>query len=228
MISDNSSFFDDMNIQILEPQAPAMASMIWLHGLGADANDMIGLVQALNLSHLPIRFLFLNAPMRSVTINNNMVMPAWYDIKSLSLTDREDEQGVLETEGSMLEVIEQQFQQGIQHIYLAGFSQGGAMSLFTGLRMKNKLAGIIALSAYLPLRATFETFNQPSGTPIFMGSGINDPLVKHQWSQQTAEMLEAAGFNLSWHAYPMEHAVCPQEMQDLSAWITNDVNELKG
>lgn len=207
-----------------EPTQTPSHAMIWLHGLGADPQDMMGLVQGLNIDDLPIRHVFMTAPMRAVTINNGFVMPAWYDIRNAEINLREDEQGVLESEKAMLEVVLQLQQQGIDKIFLAGFSQGGAMSLFTGLRMAKPLAGIIALSAYIPLHQQYQDYQQSTKTPIFMASGQYDPIVQHVWSRASAEQLQQAGYeHLSWHSYPMEHAVCPEELSDLAEWIKNQI-----
>jgi phospholipase/carboxylesterase len=210
-----------MSTQIKQYGDKPLTCIIWLHGLGADSQDMMMLVDALNINHLPIRHVFMNSPSRRVTINNQMRMPAWYDILAFNLTANEDSQGILQSELMLLKEIKAQSGQGIEHVFLAGFSQGGALSLFTGLRYKTPLAGIIALSSYVPLRNTLsDNINQSYDTPIFMAAGIHDPLVKYEWAHASYNYLKRSGFtNLSWHTYPMEHAVCHDEMNDIANWL---------
>ena len=166
-----------MSIYIKEPQQEAKGCVIWMHGLGADANDMKGLVNELNLS-TPVRHVFLDAPVRPVTLNNHMPMRAWYDITGMTLTDREDRAGILESEATIRDVLLQQQADGfsLDKIFLAGFSQGGAMALFTGLSTHGALAGLIVLSGYLPLASEAKTSLQ-FDTPMFVASGDHDPLV---------------------------------------------------
>lgn len=211
-----------MNIYLKEPQQQAQACIIWMHGLGADASDMAGLAEQLMLDGLAVRHVFMDAPIRPVTLNNGMAMPAWYDITGVQLTDREDREGIVASQALITEVIETLCGEGFssKQIFLAGFSQGGAMALYTGLHYAKPLAGIISLSAYLPL-ATELKARQARDIPVFIGAGRFDPLVLPQWTQQTVEGLKAAGYNkLSCHDYPMEHAVCIDEIKDLSQWLT--------
>ena len=215
-----------MDKEIKEPRNEAAACMIWLHGLGADASDMKMLVDALDIDSLAIRHVFLNAPIRSVTINNHMQMPAWYDILGLNLTAQQDKQGIVESEKLLLNAIEEQKAQGIKHVFLAGFSQGGAICLFTGLRLKQRLAGIIALSCYIPLLRELEQLSQPQDTPIFMAAGLEDPVVQYTWSKASHDFLTKSGFSeLAWHSYPMEHAICNEELGDIRHWITNQMHD---
>ncbi len=199
--------------------------MIWMHGLGADAQDMMGLAQQLALT-IPVRHVFIDAPIRPVSINNNIPMRAWYDIVGTSLLDRQDRQGILASELMIREVIEQQITQGLlpQQIFLAGFSQGGAMALFTGLRMPSSLGGIISLSAYLPLA---DDCNSALiiDTPIFLAAGQFDQIVLPQWTQQSQQWLLARGYqDISMQYYPMEHSICFEEIQVLAEWIVSHVN----
>lgn len=211
---------------ILEPSVPVTHTMIWMHGLGASNQDMYGLAQALSLETLPIRHICLQAEERAVTINQFMKMPAWYDIVGTSLTDREDKAGILESEQQIKQVIEQQQEAGISSakILLAGFSQGGAMALHTGLRYENYLAGIVALSCYLPLAVEWQetTLKQRKSIPIFFGYGAQDQIVWPIWSQQTQQHLEQQGLKrISCHQYDMMHEVCAEELQDLRKWLVN-------
>lgn len=213
-----------MNVHIKDSQQPAQACVIWMHGLGADAQDMMGVAEQLPLS-VPVRHVFLDAPIRPVTLNNRMPMRAWYDIVGFKLSDREDKEGILESEGIIRQAIEQQLAQGMQsqQIFLAGFSQGGAMALYAGLRTDAPLAGIIALSSYLPLAAECSKPRHLM-TPIFMAMGQFDPIVIPAWSKQTHAWLMACGLQkMAWHEYPMEHSICNQEIRDLSQWLSQTV-----
>lgn len=207
-----------------DPQGKARACIIWMHGLGADSQDMHGLSKQLRIE-IPVRHVFLDAPIRPVTVNNNMPMRAWYDITGTELTDREDKEGIHHAEDMILDEIKNQCDDGFDshNIFLAGFSQGGAMALYTGLRHKLPLAGIIALSSYLPL-AREVSFVLPCETPIFAAIGINDPIVLPSWSTMSFDAISRAGYgNIVRHEYPMEHSVCYQELLDLSAWISEKI-----
>lgn len=209
------------NEAVLEPNMPATHSMIWMHGLGASAQDMYGLAQSLTITDLPIRHICLQAPTRPVTINQGLSMPAWYDIVGTSLIDREDKAGIEDSEQRIIHAISQQQQQGIpsSKIFLAGFSQGGAMALHTGLKYSQFLAGIIALSCYLPLANDFVA-RQRMTLPIFLAYGEHDPIVRPNWSEQTHQKLQSSGFKrLHLKKYSMMHEVCMDEMRDLSSWI---------
>jgi len=207
-----------------EPVEPAQACVIWLHGLGSNAQDMSQVAQDL-CTKAPVRHVFLNAPVRAVTINGGMRMRAWYDIVGMTLLDREDRDGILHSEALINEVINKQLAHGLQHhqIYLAGFSQGGAMALFTGLRAAKPLAGIISLSAYLPLQA--ECLGRGHHMQaIFIAGGIYDSVVLPAWTQASAHWLQNSGFkNITWHEYPMEHSICMEEMQDVMTWLDNNI-----
>ncbi|MCC5791198.1 MAG: carboxylesterase [Legionellaceae bacterium] len=204
-----------------EPSHTARASIIWMHGLGADASDMQGLAAQMDWSATAVRHIFLNAPQRSVTINQGMLMPAWYDITGTQLTDREDENGIMASAQTISALIHDQIQQSIapENIYLAGFSQGAAMALFSGLREKNALGGIIALSGYLPLAATLKPL-QCHSTPMFIAAGRFDPVVLPQWTQASENWLRQQGYEqLSSYRYPMEHSICLEEIRDLQNWF---------
>lgn len=212
-----------------DPQEKPQACIIWMHGLGSDAQDMAGLASAIS-SRAPIRHVFMNAPVRPVTLHNNMSVSAWYDIIELGLTAREDIEGILNAEESIKDVIHQQIKAGFksEQIFLAGFSQGGAMALFVGLRYEDKLGGIIALSTYLPL-AQEPAFNQQKNIPIFFASGKYDMLVIPLWSTKSVEVIRSHGYNnISWHEYPIEHSVSLEEVLDLTQWIDIHVVPEKG
>ena len=202
------------------------AAVIWLHGLGADGNDFAGLVPELDLSGCPgIRFIFPHAPSMPVTINGGYVMPAWYDIRGTDLTSRQDEAGIRASEKAITALLEREITRGIpaKNIVLAGFSQGSAMALHTGLRFPQPLAGIMALSGYLPLADRFpaerSSFN--ADTPIFMAHGSQDPVVDPARGEASRDLLKALGYKVDWHVYPMPHGVHPREVADVSVFLTH-------
>lgn len=199
-------------------------AVIWMHGLGADGYDFLPLVPELLASGMPAtRFIFPHAPIRPISINQGMAMRAWYDIQTFDLVRREDASGIRESAQSIDALIEREHARGIArgHIVLAGFSQGCAMALFTGLRQAEPLAGIIGLSGYLPLADTTAAERQVGheDTPIFLGHGTMDPVVVPARGQDTRDMLVDLGYQPQWHTYPMAHAVCPQEIADLRAFL---------
>ncbi|MFT4059158.1 MAG: alpha/beta hydrolase-fold protein [Legionella sp.] len=214
-----------MSVYIRESQVPAQACVIWMHGLGADASDMESLANQLVTIDVALRHVFINAPMRPVTLNNGMVMPAWYDILGLELVDRQDKQGIEQSELIIRKVMEEQIKDGfsLEQIFLTGFSQGGAMALHTALHTHGRLGGVIALSAYLPLA----DHNRPvldKRTPFFIGSGTFDPLVLPKWVEMSKDWLLNNGYtHLSNHQYPMEHSVCMEEIRDISLWLSQNV-----
>ena len=219
-----------LSIDIKNPQQKAKGCVIWMHGLGADASDMKGLAAELNLSN-PVRHVFLDAPVRPVTLNNRMPMRAWYDITGMQLTDREDRAGILESYAFIQEVLHKQQADGflLDQIFLAGFSQGAAMALFTGLSTPGSLAGIIALSGYLPL-ASEVNISLSQDTPMFVASGDHDPLVLSAWTGLCVDYLQEKGYTkIARHRYPMEHSICLEEVRDLEQWIdhTLDRKEIK-
>lgn len=215
-----------MNVTIKDPQQQAQACVIWMHGLGANGNDMAGVANQLNLS-IPVRHVFIDAPVRPVTMNNHMPMRAWYDIVGLKLTDREDRDGLMRSESMIRQIIEDQITEGFKsnQIFLAGFSQGGAMALFTGLRSLTPLGGIVTLSAYLPLSSECECEVVNSSTPIFIAGGRFDPIVLPAWTKQSLDWVQSRGFqHIAWHEYPMEHSICVEEIRDLASWFTSRMN----
>ena len=213
-------------IEIETGKNPA-ASVIWMHGLGADGSDFVPIVEELELDGTPgIRFLFPHAPMRPVTINNGTVMRAWFDVSLGDLegnSRRADERGVRESQAQIAALIEREAKRGVEpvHIVLAGFSQGGAIALQTGLRYPRRLAGVMALSTYLPLADTLAREATPANkaTPIFMAHGIYDPLIPLAMGAGSMTLLTGFGYTVEWRQYPMPHSVCPQEIEDIGAWL---------
>ncbi|MDI3258643.1 MAG: carboxylesterase [Sinobacteraceae bacterium] len=208
----------------LEPAQPARAAVIWLHGLGADGHDFVPIVPELNLPpELAVRFVFPHAPVRPVTINGGMRMRAWYDIYSLTRGDRQDEAGIRASAAIAQGFIEEQVSAGIarNRIVLAGFSQGGAIALHTGLRQTAALAGILALSTYLPIhdRLPAELTAAGRATPILMCHGLYDPVLPLQLGADTRDGLRGFGCHVEWRDYPMQHQVCAEEIADISVWL---------
>lgn len=201
------------------------AAVIWLHGLGADGNDFAGLVPQLDLVGCPpIRFVFPHAPSMPITLNGGYVMPAWYDIMGVNLVDRQDDRGIQKSEWAITALINNEVARGIpfDRIVLAGFSQGCAMALHTGLRLPHQLAGIMALSGYLPLADRFPSERHAANahTPVFMAHGTQDPVVILQRGEESRDALIALGHPVQWHTYPMPHSVHPREVADISAFLT--------
>ena len=207
-----------------ETAANPTHSIIWLHGLGADGNDFAPIVPQLVAPGWPsIRFIFPHAPVRPVTINNGMSMRAWYDIAAFDLNMRQDEEGMRHSITAVEKLIARENGRGVpdDHIVLAGFSQGGAIALAAGLRHARRLAGIMALSTYLPLanKLAEERSEANVAVPIFFGHGTLDPVVALQRGTDSRDQLQALGYHVSWHTYPMVHAVCPDEIADLKLWL---------
>ena len=200
------------------------AAVIWMHGLGADGHDFEPIVPELALpDSLPVRFVFPHAPMRPVTINAGMVMRAWYDIAGQGGIRREDEQGVRASQRAIEALIEREKKRGLTaaRIVLAGFSQGGAMALQTGLRHPERLAGLAALSSFLPLPDTLAAEASPANrdVPIFMAHGTHDPMIPLSRARDSRDRLLALGYRVEWHEYPVPHSVSAEEIADLSAWL---------
>ncbi len=215
------------HIQIESAPHPT-AAVIWLHGLGASGDDFASLYPELDLTGCPaIRFIFPHAPQIPVTINGGYVMPAWYDILGTELGSgavrTEDAAGIRKSQADIEALIAREVTRGIkpEHIVLAGFSQGCAMALHTGLRHTAKLAGILALSGYLPLAGTLEAEASQSntGTPIFMAHGLSDPVVVLDRAEASHAKLKALGYSVAWHTYPMPHSVHPREVADIAHFL---------
>jgi phospholipase/carboxylesterase len=198
-------------------------SVIWLHGLGADGNDFVPIVQELALPPVGIRFVFPHAPMRPVTINGGFVMRAWYDITGQDMTRKEDELGLRQSQKMIEQLLAKEIARGVpqNRIVLAGFSQGGVIALQTGLRQPQRLAGVMSLSAYLALGAKLDQERNAANnaTPIFLGHGTQDGIVPLALGTATRDRLVKLGYDLDWHQYPMAHSVCAEELQDISAWL---------
>jgi phospholipase/carboxylesterase len=206
-------------------------SVVWLHGLGADGHDFAPIVPELVRPGWPsVRFVFPHAPVRAVTINAGMRMRAWYDIKELgfaanSSADRADAEGMAVSLGQVGALLDREHARGIpaSRTLLAGFSQGGAVTLVAGLHRREPLAGLIALSAYLPMTQAAATAALRDGAntqPLFIAHGTQDPVVPFAAGEQSAELLRQLGFDVDWHSYPMPHAVSPDEIRDLGDWMS--------
>jgi phospholipase/carboxylesterase len=198
-----------------------VASVIWMHGLGADGNDFVPIVDDIALP-FALRYVFPNAPAIPVSINNGYVMPAWYDISDAAIR-REDEAGVRASQSAIEDLIAREKARGIRasRIVLAGFSQGGAIALQTGLRHAETLAGILALSTYVPLAETLaaEAHAANRRLPIFMAHGTADPMIAIARARQSHDLLVRSGYAVEWHEYRMPHSVCPEEIGDIGVWL---------
>ncbi|MFZ6645407.1 alpha/beta hydrolase [Undibacterium sp. TJN25] len=208
----------------LESGPNPSAAIIWMHGLGADANDFVPIAKELDLSGCPdIRFVFPNAPTMPVTINNGYVMRSWYDILGTDLARREDEAGLRASQASVEQLVAREISRGIptERIILAGFSQGCAMTLQTGLRYPQKLGGLLCLSGYLPLRdlVAAERSAANQDTPIFLAHGRGDQMIQIQRAEQSRDLLAAMGYKVEWHEYMMQHSVCQEEIDDIGPWL---------
>lgn len=202
--------------------------VIWLHGLGADGHDFEPIVLELGLAgQLALRFVFPHAPLRPVTINGGMTMRAWYDVLTLERGGPQDEAGIRESSGLLEMLIEREYEREIPYekIVLAGFSQGGAIALHTALRYPQRLAGLMALSTWMPISDCFDrevvqnAEAQTQDLPIFMAHGSFDPMLPLALGQHSHETLEQAGYKVEWHDYPMAHAVCAEEIADIRNWL---------
>lgn len=210
-------------IEIETGESPA-ASIIVLHGLGADGNDFVPICEELELAPVgAVRFVFPHAPVRPVTINGGYRMRAWYDILGTDLVRREDEAGLRESVQLVEALIAREKARGVPagRIVLAGFSQGCAMTLLTGLRHAERLAGLVGLSGYLPLAdsTAAERHAANQDTPVFLVHGSADPVIPIERARASRDALRALGQPVEWHEYPMQHAVCPAEVADLNAWL---------
>ena len=213
---------------IIETQAQPDAAVIWLHGLGADGNDFVPIVDQLQLpSHYAIRFIFPHAPVRPITINQGYQMSAWYDISSLSIVEQEDEAGIKESSAILKQLCEEQEADGIDssRIIVAGFSQGGAIALHCGCRYPKPLAGIMALSTYLALPDTLsdEISDCAVETPVFMAHGLQDDVIAYEYGTQSMEQLDANNIEVQWHEYDMGHSVCLEEIHHIRQWLTQQL-----
>lgn len=210
---------------IIEPPEPADAAVIWLHGLGADGHDFEPIVPHLGVHNTRhIRFVFPHAPQIPVTINGGYVMRAWYDVVDVDLRRRADEKGVRGSEQILRDYVAQELAEGLdsKRIVVAGFSQGGAIALHMGLRYPKPLAGILALSTYLPLpeAVAVERHASNASVPIFLAHGQYDPVIPFEAGANSRTQLESLGYRVEWHSYPMPHAVSPDEITDIAVWLS--------
>ena len=208
----------------INPAGPPRACIIWLHGLGADGHDFASLIPQLGIVEpLAVRVVLPHAPRRPVTINGGMEMPAWYDILAPDFRQGQDDAGIRASARQLRALIRREIEAGIpaERILLAGFSQGGAMVLHTGLRYPQPLAGILALSTYLPLADSLadEAAAANRQVPLMMAHGMQDPVVPVSLALQSRDELQQQGYGVAWHTYSMQHAVCPQEVQDIRDWL---------
>lgn len=208
----------------LETGDKPTAAVIWMHGLGANGWDFAPIVKELDLTGCPsIRFIFPHAPKLPVTINDGYLMPAWYDVLSWDRGEQEDEAGLRESEAAIGKLIAQEIERGIpsDKIVLAGFSQGCAMTLQTGLRYPQKLAGMMCLSGYLPLASKVADERHPANqdTSIFMAHGKGDQVIKFDLAESGRDLLTQLGYKVEWNAYAMQHSVCMEEVADIAAWL---------
>ena len=212
------------DILVIETEKNPAVSIIWAHGLGADKHDFESIIPMLDLpNNLPTRFIFPNAPIRPITVNGGMAMRGWYDIRSPSINEQEDKAGIKASAEMLSALIDQQIQAGMpaSSIILAGFSQGGAVALYQGLRQAQQLAGIIALSSYLPLPDTLETeiSKHYKSIPVFIGHGNQDPIVPVELGLFTRDLLLQRKMKVQFKMYPMGHSVSVDEITDLGHWI---------
>lgn len=203
--------------------------IIWLHGLGATADDFVPVIPYLGLSEaLNIRFIFPQAPSRPITLNGGYVMPGWYDIKGMDIADKEDRPGMVQSQNRLEALIAEQVAKGIPstHIVLAGFSQGGAVAYYTGIRSSHKLAGILALSTYLPFisQVQEEHSGENLGVPILAMHGKLDRVVPLSLGKLSADSLSALGYKVEWREYEMEHSVIPEQLGDIGRWLNKCFN----
>jgi len=212
------------DVLVVETADNPVASIIWAHGLGADKHDFESIIPMLDLpDNLPVRFIFPNAPIRPITVNGGMEMRGWYDIRSTSINEQEDAEGIRASAEILSGLIDQQIKVGIpaSNIVLAGFSQGGAVALFQGLRQSQQLAGIIVLSSYLPLPDTLdaEISKYYKNIPVFIGHGDQDPVVPVELGLFTRDFLLQIKMKVQFKMYPMGHSVSAEEIIDLGHWL---------
>lgn len=203
-------------------------SIIWLHGLGADGHDFVPVADEMALP-FAVRYLFPHAPKIPVTINGGFVMRAWYDIAGTTIDSEQDEAGIRASHAAIEALIAQEVARGIpeDHIFLAGFSQGGAIALHTALRLQKPLAGVLALSTYLPLSELAAQEMSDHATPIFMAHGRGDTVVPYALGSASHDQLSALGYAVEWHEYAMQHSVCAMELGDIQDWLTRRMSSAR-
>jgi phospholipase/carboxylesterase len=221
----------ELDYIVVEPKSkPCDTTIIWLHGLGADGNDFVGIVNQLGLpASNKVKFIFPHAPHRAITINNGMTMRGWYDLYDMKLNNREDIVGITQSQQAIIALIEKEVANGVSYkrIILAGFSQGGAMALYTGLRMDFPIGGIIALSTYQVLANTLEQERSDANqnVPIFMAHGVFDSIVPFAVGKMSYKQMHKLSYQIQWKDYPMEHSVIPEEIQHIGEFINRVVYE---
>lgn len=213
-----------LSIIQLDTQTEPDCAVIWLHGLGANGHDFEPIVEQLNLpKSVRARFIFPHAPIQAVSLNNGMRTPAWYDVYGLNLDSQEDATGIRAINVEIAALIDQQVAAGIavNRIVLAGFSQGGALTLYAGLSYPHRLAGLLAMSCYLPLRQQLQQYAAHTDLllPIFLAHGCHDDVVPLNFAQCARELLDAFGFDIYWREYPCAHTVCAEEIVDIHTWL---------
>ncbi|HIG79966.1 MAG TPA: carboxylesterase [Cycloclasticus sp.] len=211
---------------ISNPNTPVRCSVIWLHGLGASGNDFAPIAPELGIQdELGIRFVFPHAPNMPVTINGGAMMPAWYDISEMNLMKRADGAGIIQSSAIITDMINDEIAMGIEpsKIVIAGFSQGGVIAIDAGIRFPSTLAGIMALSTYIPMRDTLPGAKQSGNgsIPIFYGHGDFDSVIPIEQAESSRRFLEDNDYTVNWQAYPMEHSVCPKEIGHIKTWLTD-------
>lgn len=214
----------------INPPDPATAAIIWLHGLGADGHDFAPLIPQLGVvREMGVRVVLPHAPEMPVTVNGGMIMPAWYDILGTDFRQAQDSDGIRASARRLEALITREAERGIEpaRIILAGFSQGGAVVLHTGLRHAQRLGGILALSAYLPLGSQLagDASSANRDVPLMMAHGTADPVIPLTLADQSRELLVTLGYRIEWHTYPMEHSVCPEEVADIRTWLHTVLQE---
>lgn len=222
----STTMANDQTIELVHGTGEPKHAIIWLHGLGATSSDFPPIVPELGLdSERVIRFVFPQAPNRAITINGGMVMPGWYDIKGIRIEDKQDAQGMQESQAMLEALIQQQVALGVpaENIILAGFSQGGAVAYHTFLRSQHRFAGMLNLSTYLPFadNVNVEQTKKNIETPIFVSHGTADPVVPIALGEGSAKHLRELGYQVEWKTYPMEHQVMMTQIEDIGAWINS-------
>lgn len=220
----------DKTIELVHGNTEPKHAIIWLHGLGASANDFPPIVSELGLAANPsIRFIFPQAPDRPITINGGMIMPGWYDIKGMDIADKQDVNGMAESKSMLDAMIDEQIALGIasENIIIAGFSQGGAVAYHTGVRSELKLAGILALSTYIPFAEQVADEHSEANltTPILANHGDHDPVVPVHLGKTSADLLSNLGYSVQWQTYPMAHQVVMEQIRDIGGWINKTFGE---
>jgi len=210
----------------LDTSANPLHSIIWLHGLGADGQDFVPIAEEISLP-VAVRYIFPHAPKQPVTINAGFIMRSWYDILATDMDKQQDSVGIRASQTEIEKLIAQERERGVlaENIFLAGFSQGGAIALHTGLRHAEQLGGILALSTYLPIAESLkkEASSANKNTNLFMAHGSSDPIVPYTLGKHSYELLMQQGYQIDWHEYAMPHSVCKDEVHDIERWLSQQL-----